>query len=335
MRALAVVVAMLPAAGALAQGKAAPLPKPAWAKASPPKGWNELPGLARSVAVTLEQSRSFGDLRGRAGAQAFAQPGTGAFYLSWLVADKPAPDKVAALRSALDAVRHSRIAASPDARSTEEIKYSEVVNENLAEAVLEWRHVSNETMSLVRAFAWVSPAGAPRLYKGECVVSTTDGKPPAEVEAACREALAGLSAAVPAGERGALGDLPAGAAAPPPSPDELVPAGEPPAADPVPAPGTVGPPPAGDPKILYTGPPEPKSDSMSKWFVALGAVLLLAGLYLSYRARFRARAASASSSEAAAAPAPEAEPEAEPDLEPAPDSGSNGESVADSDEAKS
>lgn len=347
-RALAVVLAMLPAAGAVAQGKG-PLPKPPWAKASPPKGWNELPGLAKSVSVTLEQSRAFGDVRSRAGAQAFAQPGTGAFYLSWLVADKAAPDKAGALRSALDAVRHSRIAASPDARSTEELKYSETVNENLAEAVLEWRHVSNETMSLVRAFAWVSPAGAPRLYKGECVVSTTDGKAPAAVEAACRQALAGLTAAVPAAERGALADLPAGESAPTLSVDEVASAAAaPPAAREPPSPDTIGAAPSGDQKILYTGPtPAPKSDSMSKWFVALGAALLLAGIYLTWRARFRARAAGAGASSAAAAdgeasaaaepesaaapaseaeaaseaePAPEPEPEAGPTSEPDPDS---------------
>jgi hypothetical protein len=321
--AAALLAVLVPAASAGAQGKG-PLPRPAWAKGSPPKGWNELPGLAKNVSVTLEQSGSFGELRGRAGAQAFAEPGTGAFYLSWLVADKPAPDKAAALRSALDAVRHSRIAASPDARSTDEVKYSESVNQEIAEATLEWRHVSNETMSLVRAFAWVSPSGAPRLFKGECVVSTTDGKAPPAVEAACREALAALVAEVPAGERGALGELPAGAAAPATSAGDLLPGEPPPAGGPAadaPPPATVGAAPPGDQKVLYTGPPpEPKSDSMSRWFLILGGALLLGGLYLTWRARARS---AATPSPTAAAPDPDRDaapdPDPDPDRDSAPD----------------
>jgi len=328
--AVAALVA-LPAASALAQRKG-PLPKPSWARATPPKGWNELPGLAKSVSLTLEQSHPFGELRGRAGAQAFADPGTGAFYLSWLVADKPATDKVEVLRSALDSVRHSRVASSPDARSTEELKYSESVKENMAEAVLEWRHISNETMSLVRAFAWVSPAGAPHLLKGECVVSTTDGKAPPAVEAACREALAAMTADVPAAERGALGDLPAGAAAPPPS-DEIAPvepgAAAPPGGQPSGA-GTVGAAPPGDQKVLYAGPPAaPKGDSMNKWFVALGGLLLAAGLFLTWRARRRGTspAAAASAGAAAAAPADTtSDSESESESDPGSESGSESES---------
>ncbi|HEY8143500.1 MAG TPA: hypothetical protein VIG06_12545 [Kofleriaceae bacterium] len=315
---------LLTTATALAQAKG-PLARPGWAKATPPKGWNELPGLAKSVAVTLEQSSSFGEVRGRAGAQAFAEPGTGAFYLSWLVADKPAPDKAAALRNALDAVRHSRIASSPDARSTEEITYTEVLNENLAEAVLEWRHVSNETLSMVRAFAWVSATGAPRLLKGECVVSTTDGKAPPAVEAACRQALAALSADVPAAERGAIGDLPAGTAAPAPGPDEVVPAQPPAEGTPAATPpsDTIGTPPTGDQKVLYTGPPaEPKSDSMSKWFLVLGGALLLAGLYLTWRARHRI---------APVTPSVTPQPDPDPDPDPASDPASDPDSASDPD----
>jgi len=272
------------------------------------------------VSTTLEQSRSFGELRARAGAQAFAQPGTGAFYVSWLVAEQPAPDAVQALRGAFDAVRQSRVASSPEASATEELKYAESASDNMAEASLEWRHLSNETMSLVRAFAWVSPQGAPRLLKGECVVSTTDGKAPPAVESACHEALAALSAAVPKGERGALGALPAAAAPTAPASEEVVPPSEevvPPDGE-KPAPDTVGAAPEGKQKVLYTGPPPaPKGDSMSKWFVILGGALLVAGLYLTYRARTRVAPVSPAPEEKAEEPEAKAEPEAEavPDAE--------------------
>jgi hypothetical protein len=328
------LVTALGAASALAQGKG-PLAKPAWVKASPPKGWNELPGLARSVSTTLEQSHSFGDLRGRAGAQAFAEPGTGAFYVSWLVADRAAPDKAQALRGALDAVRHSRIAASPEASSTEELAYKESVTDNMAEAMLEWRHLSNETLSLVRAFAWVSPAGAPRLLKGECVVSTTDGKAPPAVESACREALAALSAAVPPGERGALGDLPAGAPAPAPAPDQVEAVESPAAGTPADQakPDTVGSAPTGDQKILYAGPPkESKGDSMSKWFVLLGGALLVAGLYLTYRARARSAVSAPAAAGASASASDDADADSDPEPGREPEKDADSEKVAGSDE---
>jgi len=209
------------------------------------------------------------------------------------------------------------VASSPEASATEELKYTESVNDNMAEASLEWRHLSNETMSLVRAFAWVSAQGAPRLLKGECVVSTTDGKAPPAVESACREALAALSAAVSPQERGALGSLPAGVAPTAPASDEIVPpsGSEPAAEGEKPAPDTVGAAPEGKQKVLYTGPPaEPKSDSMSKWFLVLGGALLLAGLFLTWRARHRI---------APITPAPAPDPDYASDSDPDPDSASD------------
>ena len=100
---------------------AAPSPRPAWLRGSPPAGWVEMPSLSRSVGVSLRQSAPLGDLATRSGALAHAERGVGAFYLSWIEADAPAPDGPAAIRVALDRVRHARLASSPDAQSTEEL----------------------------------------------------------------------------------------------------------------------------------------------------------------------------------------------------------------------
>src|SRR5690606_34385747 len=77
----AVLLVALAAAPARAQ-----VDRPSWVTAEAPEEWGPLPGLSKSVATSLEQLRVFGDLGAGAGAQAFARPGEGAFYLSWLVA---------------------------------------------------------------------------------------------------------------------------------------------------------------------------------------------------------------------------------------------------------
>ena len=269
---------------------AAPSPRPAWLRGSPPAGWVEMPSLSRSVGVSLRQSAPLGDLATRSGALAHAERGVGAFYLSWIEADAPAPDGPAAIRVALDRVRHARLASSPDAQSTEELAHAEVVEGGVARADLTWRHVSNETLSRVRARAWLSPDGKPRLAVAECVVGTSGGAAPLAVEKTCDAALASMEVAVPDGQRGALSAVP---------PAVAEPGGErgvvsealalPGALTSGPPPATVGPAgPAADGPVLYSGPAREEERSSSRWMVILGALLVLASLTAFMRAR-RAR----------------------------------------------
>jgi hypothetical protein len=291
------VVAVAVAVAVLLAAAKAEAQKPPWIAAEPPAAWTELPGLSRSIATTMAQSGAFGDQPGDAGALAVAQPGTGAFYLSWLVAPRT-EDAAAAVRRAFDQLRASRSESSPMASSTEEVRWSESVKDSAAEAVFEWRHLSNETASLVRAIAWVAVDGTPRMVKAECVLSTIDGKTSPDVEKICRDALATVKVTAAAGERAPLAALPASAA---PEPQALadVPDGEQP---------TVSTAPAGPPgKVLYTGPPPAQEEKGSKWFLVLGGLLLVGGLFLSMRARQR----SAAKSEESAKPEPEPEPEPE------------------------
>ena len=270
------VALLLGAAGPAAAQSA----RPGWVTAEPPKAWTELPGLSRSIATTLAQSGAFGDQPGEAGAQAVAQPGTGAFYLSWLVAPKVG-DAAASVRRAFDHVRASRSDSSPTAASTEELRWSESIADGVAEAVFEWRHLSNETVSLVRALAWVHTDGTPRMVKAECVLGTIDGKTSPDVEKLCRAALATVKVTAPAGERAPLDALPSS-----PPPDPVIEAGGVVSDQP-----TIGAPPSGPPgKVLYTGPPPAEEESSSRWFLILGGLLLVAGFFLTVRARRRSAA---------------------------------------------
>jgi hypothetical protein len=281
--------------GALAQSEA--IARPAWLRGSAPSGWREQAGLARSVGTGLRQSAPFGRAPTRAGAAAYVQPGSGAFYLSWLEAEAPAPD---AVRGAFDRLRERRLASSPQARSTEELRYDERVGDGVAIAELEWRHLSNETLSVVRAFAWLTPAGAPRLAVAECVLGTGGGQVPATVDAACRGALGSVAIAVAPSERGALASLgqarepieaerdalEPGAVAPGPAALASGAALDPAAVDRAgrASPPTMGPAPGEPGRVLYRG-PAPEPDSSRRWLVMIGAGVVIAAFYLTIRTR--------------------------------------------------
>jgi hypothetical protein len=282
---------------------------PAWLTGTPPAGWAPDPALARSVGTALRQGRALGELSGRAGAVAHVQRGVGAFYLAWMESDEVARLPAEAVRRALDRVRESRLVSSPEARSTEEVRYDERVADGVAGSALEWRHLSNETLSLVRGFAWVTADAKPRVGTAECVISTEHGRAPAPVERACREALASVAVTVPPAQRGALAALPPsrvqaeerlalGAGAPA--------AGQPPAMGPA-APGAGGP-------ILYRGhAPAEEPRGMGRWIVVLGAVLIALAYYLHVRAR---RGQGRPGDDAGEPPA-----ESDPELDEEPESG--------------
>lgn len=264
--------------------------RPAWLRGSAPSGWRGQAGLARSVGTGLRQSAPLGRGATRAGAEAYVQPGAGAFYLSWLEAEAAAPE---AVRGAFDRLRERRLASSPEARSTEELRYEERVADGVAIAELEWRHLSNETLSAARAFAWLTTAGAPRLAVAECVLSTRGGQVPAEVDAACRAALGSVAIAVAPAERGSVAALgqarvPVEAERDSIDPGVLAPGA---ALDPAAvdragraSPPTLGPAPGEPGRVLYRG-PTPEPDTSRRWLVMIGAAIVIAAFYLTIRTR--------------------------------------------------
>lgn len=255
--------------------------------------------LARSVGTALRQSKAFGALPVRAGAVAHVQRGVGAFYVSWLESDQAARAPADAARSALDHLREGRLVASPQANSTEELRYEERVRGGVAEADLAWRHVSNETLNLVRGMVWVAADGKPRLATAECVVSTANGAAPPAVEAECRAALASVALVAPAAQRVAFTALPASQLG---AGGERLALGAGPSDRGTPS---VGPaPPGAGGRILYRGPvPEPEERSVGRWIVICGGVLILIALLVNQRARRRESAEADASAPAAASDA--------------------------------
>ena len=271
--------------------------------------------LARSVGTALRQSKAFGGLVVRAGAVAYVQRGVGAFYVSWLESNEVAAAPAGVARGALDHLREGRLVASPEARSTEELRYQERVTGGVAEVELAWRHVSNETLNVARGLVWVTADGKPRLATAECVVSTTGGAMSPAVESVCRAALASLALTAPAAQRGALGALP---------PSQLGAGGERLAVggdQPGQKPPSVGPaPPGAGDKILYRGPAPEEERSTGLWIVLFGGALILIALLVNQRSRSRQAMAEAdSATDAAPGAGVEADIETEADAtEPAP-----------------
>ncbi len=305
-------------AGAASAAVAASAGLPAWLQAGAPKAWKSDAVLARSVGTALRQSKAFGGLAVRAGAVAHVQRGVGAFYISWLESNEVAAAPAGVARGALDHMRDGRLVASPEASSTEELRYQERVTGGVAEFELAWRHLSNETLNVARGLVWVTADGKPRLATAECVVSTTGGAMPPAVESACRAALGSLALIAPAAQRGALAALP---------PSQLGAGGERLAVggqQPGQTPPSVGPaPPGAGDKVLYRGPaPEQEERSTGLWIVLFGGALILIALLVNQRSRSRqamAEAEADSATDAAPAAGVEADIEAETDAaEPAP-----------------
>ncbi len=174
-------------------------------RVTPPAGWLEMPDLAASQDQTMVAGDPFGGLRFEVKVTAHAQPGEGGFYTTWVAALEPAKNLGASVRAALDDGRSARMAASPQAGSTEELSYRESIAGGIAEAQLSWRHLSNETVSHSRALVWASEDGRPRMARAECVLGVSSGT---DAQTACKAALASLTPA-PVGKLGNLGTVPA------------------------------------------------------------------------------------------------------------------------------
>src|SRR5690606_38505582 len=135
---------------------------------SPPPGWDRYPELTDHARVLLAR----GDpLEGeRYGVEAWAAPGQGSLHVSWVEGAKPAAGAgpEALVRAGFDRIRAGRTAAAA-APSTAETAYREGVADGVAALHLEWRHLSNETVTLTRALAWADRERRVQLVRADCV----------------------------------------------------------------------------------------------------------------------------------------------------------------------
>ena len=170
-----------------------------------PAGWDYDREAATALASRLLQERHYDGLRVDLGADAYISSDGGLLYVTWVHASEPADEPELRVRRAFDGMRRGPAAAAADG-TAELVSWKEDVRDSLAAGELEWRHSSNQTVTLVRALLWVSPDRHLRQVRAECVMRAD------RVEAlrpACARTLASLTTTVPAAERGSLGAVPA------------------------------------------------------------------------------------------------------------------------------
>jgi hypothetical protein len=137
-----------------------------------PDGWAALPGHSERIA-SLGNGAELFETASTTGAAAYARASRGALYIVWTDGQAASPSGPADIRSAFDVIHQATSAVDPIG-STKEVEYRERVFDNTAELRFEWAHLSNETVNLVRALAYVDPDGRVHVVQGECVFHTEE-----------------------------------------------------------------------------------------------------------------------------------------------------------------
>ncbi len=158
---------------------------------------------AESQQVHVMRSSHFGERPRSAGAEAYAAQGQGVIYVWWAEGGQTG-DPTASIRSAFDAILQGPELASPHVGSAQIDEFQEEVDDDVASIDLAWRHVSDRTVSLVRALAVATGDGEPKLAVAECVMRA-DAED--DMRPQCEGVLSSLAIATPAGGRAELAAL--------------------------------------------------------------------------------------------------------------------------------
>lgn len=285
-RALAPVAALLWALAAAPPALARDLP--AWFTVTPPGGWSQLDRRAEDIAGNLRMESQLDTSAFRADASMWASvapPATAdaAFLVTWIRTTEPVTEAqaVVAVRAQLDRMRAIPDQASLSPGHTAVDDWQKSSHGGVVHAQLSWRHLDNQTQSVVRTVILQTSGGELRQVSAECLRGLGGKEEPWQ---RCLRALDSLTIALPEARR-----QPLVAAV---SPD-----GDAPGAALGPA-GLAGP---DTPLVLNNASPlggkdvppiavaRPEQSGYRVWLYLLGALLVLIGVYIPVRSHVRSR----------------------------------------------
>lgn len=249
-----------------------------------PASWAELPGQAERIAQSFDNKEHFSGTASELQIQTWRSGQNGAaLVVSWLKSRAPVAAPAEAARMQLEAIRAQPERAAFEPGDTELLAWREDVQAGVAEGRLEWRHLRNGTVTLVRTVVFQSTAGLMHQVTAECILGPGgDGDRGAELRATCDHMLGSLAVVLPESERAPLAPAPAPATAEAGAP----PAGAGPAvAEPQTTIREIG---DGEHKggiLLVRDSGPDRSQNRQKWLYGLGGLLLVLAFYLTTRRR--------------------------------------------------
>jgi hypothetical protein len=278
IRVMAIAVACL--AALVTPRPAAADDLPGWFTLTPPRGWSHLDERSGEITENLRMEPQLGTaaFQVRAFVWASAPPpatADAAFLVSWITTSEPVARAGAAVEEQLEEMRNIPDRASPAPGRTTFDEWRKTVDRGVTYALLAWRHLDDQTESILRTAILQTRTGELYQVSAECVRSMGGSD---RVWQRCRRALDSLTITLSLEERRALDSGQAGTGP-----------GVPPAAalgagttlpDPGPLRGSEVPP------IAVA---RAEQSNYRLWLYAVGAILLLIGVYSPFRSQLRSR----------------------------------------------
>jgi hypothetical protein len=261
---------------------------PDWFTLTPPGGWTYLDERSEAITKSLRMESQLGTMSFQARASVWASappPSTAgaALLVSWIATTDPVADAGAAVQAQLERVRTIPDRASLTPGRTTFDEWKKTVDQGVAYAFLAWRHLDDQTESILRTAIIQTASGELRQVSAECVRSTGSTGSDDQAWQRCRRAQGSLAITLGEGQRRSLDT-----------------------ADQQAAPGLGVPPAAGlgagttlrltDPGPLAGSEVPPIAVARAEqtnyrlWLYFVGALLVLIGVYSPFRSQLRSRA---------------------------------------------
>jgi hypothetical protein len=154
-----------------------------------PRGLAYNAELSKQLADALAGKSHYDGAKTELGVDAYVAEDGWALYVTWIFATETIDAPALKVRRAFDAIRQSPVDPTAKVQSTEMVSWRENVTDELATGELEWRHISNETVTMVKSSMWLRPPGWLRQVRAECVMPAPRAD---ELRARCGDAFARL-----------------------------------------------------------------------------------------------------------------------------------------------